>query len=264
VSNWAQHEEYETRSFGFGMGRITYAVQWLILANIVVFVGQLILDIPAGSIDPRFGILAPPGGDLVKFWLAFRPDMLFKGAAWQPVTYMFLHTSLRHLFVNMLGLFFFGPEVERILSTRQFFRFYFLCGVVGVLANLIPWALLPNYSIPVVGASGATLGVLVAFAVVYPNRRVFLFPLPFPLTARALVIIFIAFNIVSLLTESGVSVLTHFGGMATGYAYMKLMPGFNAWLDSRRGPRRKKSDIDATGEAVDNILRFRDKKQRRQ
>ena len=257
MSSWAHHEQYETRPYGFGMGRITYAVQWLILANVVVFAGQLILDIPAGD------FMSPPGGYIVADWLAFSPKHLLIGKLWQPFTYMFLHTGLWHLVVNMLGLFFFGPEVERILSTRQFFRFYFLCGVVGVLPNLIPWALLPNYSTYVIGASGASLGVLVAFAVAYPNRRVYMIPFPFPLTARALVIIFIAFNILTLLSESGVSVLTHFGGMATGYAYMKLMPGFNAWLDTRQGSRRKKSDIDATGEAVDNILRFRDKKKRR-
>lgn len=243
--------------FSFGpRGRITYAVQRLILANVIVFAAQLILQILPG----RSGL---PGG-IVAEWLAFHPSLFIRGFVWQAFTYMFLHGGLWHLFVNMLGLYFFGPDVERILSTRQFFRFYLLCGVLGVMASLIPWGLYGS-SAPIAGASGATLGVLVAFAVAYPDREIFLFPLPFPINARAIVLVFIVLNILSgIRAESTDSVSTHLGGMAVAFVYMKLAPRLRDWGDTLRNRRTKrKNKLDAMGEAVDNIFKFEDEKRRR-
>ncbi|MBN2311730.1 MAG: rhomboid family intramembrane serine protease [Candidatus Hydrogenedentes bacterium] len=239
--------------------RITYAVQWLILANAIVYAGQLIADVVFGG--PVAGGAGPPGGLLAE-WLAFQPDRFLAGALWQPVTYMFLHADLLHLFGNMLVLFFFGPEVERLLSTRQFFRFYFLCGLVGVMANVLIYPILGTVSVH--GASGATMGVLIAFAMAQPEREVYLFPLPVRLNARGLIIIVIVLNIVTALRGSPVSVATHFGGMGVGAAYMAFVPRLRNWLDGlRRRPRAPREDKDPVGEAVDNILKFHDEKRRR-
>ncbi len=222
--------------------RITWAVQRLILANVVVFAGQLIVSTAAGG--------------FVQHWLEFRPADLLRGVFWTPLTYMFLHAGLLHLFVNMLWLFFFGPDVERVLSTRQFFRFYLFCGAAGVMATFVPY-LLRQSNPTILGASGAVMGVLAAFAVANPNREFFLFPLPFPINARAMVALVVVLNVVMAFTDAAVSVATHLGGLLAGYVYMKAAPWFT------RGGRRGGgggNDRDPIAEAVDNIFRFEDRK----
>ena len=144
------HYEQERPSFGFG--RITWAVQRLILANILFFAAQLLVDIPMGG---RISLI---GGDFVQRWLALETYRFLHGAIWQAITYQFLHADLMHLFVNMLTLFFFGPEVERRLGTPQFYRFYLFCGAIGAVATAL-WAVGPGGHSVVVGASGSALGV---------------------------------------------------------------------------------------------------------
>ena len=244
--------------------RITWAVQRLILINAAIFAVQLLLNIPFGGASGGGLGFAPPGGDLMK-WLAFQPSAFVKGCIWKPVTYMFLHNSLMHLFFNMLWLFFFGPDVERTLGTRQFIRFYLLCGALGVQATFLP-LVIAGIDVSVTGASGAAMAVMVAFAMSNPERRFYLFPLPVPISAWALVIMVVAMNIVTALQGGGsTSVMTHFGGMAAGFAYMTILPRIrmqqrtlwrNAWA-------RKKSGRDTLGEAVDNIFKFEDKKRPR-
>ncbi|MBX7259512.1 MAG: rhomboid family intramembrane serine protease [Candidatus Hydrogenedentes bacterium] len=247
---------YEGQSSG---NRITYAVQRLIMLNVAVFAVQLLLEIPLG------GYSAGTPGGIVTDLLAFSPTMLMKGCIWQPFTYMFLHSNLMHLFLNMVGLYFFGPDVERILSTRQFFRFYIICGVAGALAEFALWLIRTGSVSPtVVGASGATTAVLVAFAVAYPDREVFLIPFPFPVNARALVIIFIVMNLMSAMQNSSQAWMTHFGGLAAGYAYMKLVPVLRTRLQSWQGKTKKsKDEFGSLGDAVDNIFKFEDEKRRR-
>lgn len=246
------HETYQD----YGRERLTYAVQRLILANTVVFAVQLAFEIPLGPGQV-------PGG-IVALLLSFQPGSFTSFFLWQPLTYMFLHGSLWHLFVNMLMLFVFGPEVERALGTRQFFRFYMLCGGLGVL-----FTMLSRGDVTVCGASGATMGVLIAHAVVNPHRELFLFPFAVPLNVRAFVFIAIILNLISAMApNSATSVWTHFGGMGVGYAYMKLVPRFRGWRLQRKNrrprPVSKADHLDAVGEAVDNIFKFDDERRRRQ
>lgn len=248
---------YQEHRFSIGQDRITWSVQILILANILAFAAQLLLEIPLGG-NSLQGV---PGG-LAIGWLAFSPVEFMRGFVWLPLTYLFLHSGLSHLFFNMLMLYFFGPDVERVLGTRQFLSFYLLCGVLGVLANFVPILLFgSNANISVVGASGATLGVLVAFALIAPDRKIFLFPIPIPLNARALVIIVIVMNLMSALSYgSTTSVTTHFGGMFMGYLYMKYRPTWTAFRLKKRRPKTpRKGDLDKLGEEIDNILKFSDR-----
>ncbi len=265
----------QTIQFGtMGEGGITFAVRALILTNVAIFAAQLMLDIGLGNLQT----LDPPGGALILDTLMYSSERLMQGWVWTPVTYLFLHAGLWHLFMNMLQLFFFGPEVERVLGTRQFLRFYFICGIVGALVNLIPY-FYSGASIPVVGASGAVLGVLVAFAVIDPDRHLFLLPLPFPITARALVFVLVAINVVPLLLarEGQVALFTHLGGMAAGFVYMKTRPLMLRWSWERRGRRVRKEKARTTtkvsdapvpedekklAEAIDNIFKFQDRERR--
>lgn len=250
-------------TMGFGGGGVTYYVQLLIFANTAVFVVQLLLEIPFGY------ALMPPGGRTVLEALAYSNDRLLRGWIWLPFTYMFLHGGLYHLFLNMLQLYFFGPDVERALGTRQFLRFYLFCGVAGALANLAVW----GSSVPVLGASGAVLGVLVAFAVIDPDREIFLLPLPFPITARGIVIVLVVINLLNALGGgSGIAVATHFGGMIAGFGYMKLRPVLLQHTWQRRGRNVRKSktksakpedaDESKLAQAIDNIFKFQGKDRR--
>jgi membrane associated rhomboid family serine protease len=192
------------------------------------------------------------------------PEFFLGGRVWTPITYMFLHGGLMHLFGNMLMLYFFGPEIERVLGSRQFLRFYLLCGGVGVMANFVPYFLIQGGgNVMVAGASGATLGVLVAFAMVEPDRRVFLFPIPIPVTSKILVFFIIAMNMISAANGgSGVSIATHLGGMAVGYAYMKWRPAFLRAQWHRRGRKIQKAeqaDEEKMAEAIDNIFDFKNR-----
>ena len=108
------------------------------------------------------------------------------------------------------------------------------------------------------------MGVLVAFATLYPNREMYLFPIPIRLTARAVVIIFIALNLMSALSTSHVAWATHFGGMGVGFVYIKYLPQVRNWLDRRRHSKPKPADkMDKLGEAVDNIFKLDEERKRR-
>jgi membrane associated rhomboid family serine protease len=241
---------YQERA-NFGSPRITWAVHRLILVNILVFACQLLLD----PLQVFFG------GGFVDAIFGFQPGMFMQGYLYKPFTYQFMHGGLMHLGMNMLWLFFFGPDVERTLGTRQFYRFYIICGALSVLATFFPFVL-TGHSPSILGASGAVMGVLVAFAMIEPDRQFFLFPIPTPITARFLVLIIVVMNIITALSDSPVSVTTHFGGMAVGYLYMRFLPKINAWQRERRRAASAKTEqpgADKIGEAVDNIFKFEKK-----
>ncbi len=254
---------YTEPQYAFNRARLTWGVQRLIFINIIVFAVQLLVDIPFGDPVLVYGGFAPPGGFISRL-LAFQPGLLFYGMLWKPFTYQFLHGGLMHLFMNMLWLFFFGPDVERMLGTRQFLRFYVVSGAVAVLATLLPWVAF-GHQVSVTGASGAVMAVLVAFVMINPDRQFFLFPLPFPINARALMLIVIVMNIFAALSRGGTtSVATHFGGMAVGFLYMRYMPRARRWMiEQRRKKYAGEDDVDSLREMVDNIFKFDDWKKRR-
>jgi len=235
---------YTRPQYAVARERLTWAVRRLILANIFVFVVQLLVDIPLGYRVSPMSEFAPPGGPVAGL-LAFQPGLFVSGLFWKPFTYQFLHAGLMHLFMNML-------------------RFYVICGTGAVLATLIPWSMFGR-EVSVTGASGAVMAVLVAFAVINPERQFFLFPFPLPINARALVIIVIIMNLFwGLGKGSTTSVATHFGGMAVGYCYMKFTPIFRRWrLDQRRRNHTAENSVDVAGKMVDNIFKFEKRRRRR-
>jgi membrane associated rhomboid family serine protease len=157
-------------------------------------------------------------------YLALTPELVVRyNAWWQLLTYMFIHGGLWHLLFNMLALLFFGQPLERNLGSSEFLLYYFVTGIgSGVATLLVNW-----YSglgaIPVVGASGAIFGVLLAFATLYPDTRILVFML-FPLRAPVAVLVFAALELIFLLSNrySGVAHLTHLAGLVFGYLYFLL------------------------------------------
>lgn len=221
---------FQFDSFQFATFPITRGVRTLIIINFVVFLVELLLGLllsVIGTFVPHPMLNFFPSIGIITQIVGFNIPIFLSGALWQPVTYMFLHANLIHLFFNMLWLYFFGPEVELYFSRKRFFVFYIFTGAVAVLFNFIPYVL-QGYQPPVIGASGAIMGVLVAFAFINPEREFFLFPFPVPINARGIVFVVILMNLFYAFGESYQSVITHFAGMGIGYLYVKA--DYMGWI----------------------------------
>ena len=168
------------------------------------------------------------------------PDWLFRGAIWQPFTYLFLHnpTGFGHILVNMLMLWMFGSDLERDWGSRRFLNYYFVCGVgAGVCDVLSRLVFGGRLEVATIGASGAIYGVLLAFGLLYPNRTIY-FMLMFPIPARIAVAIMGAIAFLSAFggAGGGVAHFAHLGGMVIGYFYLRHRPSALDidWLGSYR------------------------------
>jgi membrane associated rhomboid family serine protease len=195
--------------FGFVL---TKWVKRLILANAAVFVVTL-----------AFSGLVP--------YLALIPARLLT-QPWSLLTYMFVHAGFFHLLFNMLALFFFGPPLEQRWGASQFLKFYLLAGLGGALLSLV----FPNQMI--VGASGAVYGVMVAFAVYWPENPIYIYGI-FPIKAKWLVLFLVGLSLFYSLTggASGVAHLAHLGGAAAGFFYLKSPWAPSPWGEA---PRKRK------------------------
>ena len=144
---------------------------------------------------------------------------------WTLVTYMFLHAGFMHLFFNMIGLFFFGPRLESRLGGRDFLMVYFLSGIAGALLTFV---LTPQSA--VVGASGAVLGVLAAYARIWPEEKIYIWGI-LPVTARVMVIGLAVVSVASGFSQGGSDIahFAHLGGLGAGWFFMVLR-------DRRRRP----------------------------
>jgi membrane associated rhomboid family serine protease len=153
--------------------------------------------------------------------LAFDPTAVTT-RPWTFVTYFFVHGGLFHLVANSLVLFFFGTAVESRMGSRAFITYYLYC---GVCAAVFCWLLSFVHDVsPFIGASGAVLGVSVAFALYWPDAPVYVFPLPFPVRARTLVIGLLALDVTFawLLPGDGIAHEAHIGGAIFGFLYFRL------------------------------------------
>lgn len=151
---------------------------------------------------------------------------------WQPLTHMFMHGGLWHILFNMYSLVMFGMVVERALGTRKYLLFYFITGLGAVaLHTAVEWLeitflggnLATAFYSPMVGASGAIYGVLVAFAMIYPQARLTLIFPPVTLDAKWWVIIFIGIELLTGITGTaiGIAHFAHLGGALFGWLLIK-------------------------------------------
>lgn len=138
---------------------------------------------------------------------------------WRLATYLFLHGGFWHLAFNLFALWMFGMPVESQWGGREFLKYYFLCGVGAALISV---ALAPHSSIPIIGASGAVYGLLVAFAMLYPDAVVYLYFL-IPVKAAHMALLFgaVEFFMGASSATPGVARFAHLGGMVTGYLYIR-------------------------------------------
>ncbi len=140
---------------------------------------------------------------------------------WAILSYMFIHGGLLHLASNMLALYVFGPPVERRMGGRAFLSYYLYCGVGAAALALGLSSFLPID--PFIGASGAVLGVALAFAFAWPDAELVVFPLPLRITARTLVLLLALVDLVAALwVNDGIAHVAHLGGMAAGYIFFRI------------------------------------------
>lgn len=174
--------------------------QALLIANIAVFLLQ-----SAG------------GGQLELFFALWPPGHGF--APWQLLTYAFLHGGIGHIFFNMLALYMFGSDIERLFGSRYFLTFYFASVISAALCQLLFTAVTGAPPFPTIGASGGVYGLLLAFGMYFPRRMVMLIFPPIPMQARYFVILFGALELVFGVTGTGAGVahFAHLGGMLGGW-----------------------------------------------
>ncbi len=159
--------------------------------------------------------------DLDLFYhLALSPIGIKAGMYWQIVTSMFMHGGFFHILVNMWGLYLFGTLIAPHLKTARFLTMYFISGICGSLLWLaFSW----NTPAVVVGASGALCGVLIATAMLEPDREFIMLFFPFPMKTKTLVAVYAVVEIISAPSQlDGVAHLAHLGGLIGGYLYIEL------------------------------------------
>ncbi len=167
-------------------------------------------------------LLQMSGGLPLVEWFALWPGSNF--GLWQLVTYSFLHGGTSHIFFNMLGLYMFGSEIERLFGSRFYLAYYFAAVLAAALCHLGVTALMGGPAVPTVGASGGIYGLLLAFGWYFPHRTVVLLIPPIPMRARTFVAVFAALELFFGVTgtAAGVAHFAHLGGMLGGWIMIEL------------------------------------------
>ena len=242
----SRYPSSSTLAYSFGPGPLTPAIKAIVVANVVAFVATLVVP----AITLAFGL---------------RPaDIFGKLHVWQPITYMLLHAGIFHILFNMLALWMFGVELERMWGSRFFVQYYFVCGVGAALTTVL-LSFLPGsfgqqlyYSLTI-GASGAVYGVLLAYARYFPHRPILLYFI-FPIPAKYFVMIIGAISLLSAMSGpgGGIAHATHLGGLVAAYLYLKSGARMHViaeikyrYLKWRINRMRRKFDVYSGGRADD-------------
>jgi len=231
--------------FSYKPALFTDAIKILVSVNFGIFLLQTVAR-TEGLFFPLFGLVPK------MVWSEFM--------IWQPFTYLFFHGGIWHVLINMFVLWMFGSELERIWGKGHFLKFYF---VTGVGAGLVTMIFGLNSMTPIVGASGAVYGVLLAYGLTYPNRTVYLYGI-IPIKSLWFVI---GIGVIAFMSSfdnvSQISHLTHLSGMMIGYLMLKRPIRFNdLWFTIRKRTleykikheEKKVSQHQAIEREIDRIL----------
>lgn len=228
----------------------------LLIINVLCFLGMYVAERYGISLNGVLGL---------HFFLAdnFMP--------YQLLTYMFMHGNLEHIFFNMFAVWMFGRIIEQIMGSKRFLFYYLACGIgAGLIQELVQWinymslehadvARLGNEIIHgkyviqhgmavdinmwnTVGASGAVYGILLAFGMIFPNEKMFIFPIPVPIKAKIFVIGYAVIELLMARSNDGVAHYAHLGGMLVGLIILLLWKdgGHGGPLDKLRNFFRRK------------------------
>jgi len=199
------------RPFG-GFSVFPPVIKNLMIINVVVFFIQMIANNLMLGGKPLWYVL--------NMWFALNPiSEGFNFQLWQLITYQFMHGGFSHILFNMFALWMFGMEIENIWGSKKFLIYYLICGIAAGLAQLF---IAPLYSTPAVtiGASGAIFGVMIAFAMLFPDRHIFLYFL-IPIRAKYLIGFLFILEIFWIGDAgSNVAHLAHLGGALAGFLFI--------------------------------------------
>lgn len=229
-------------------GALTEGVKYLLIWNIIFFLlqrfiwGSGIAALHAvHEITVRLqGTLVPVPYEVgsLETLLGIVPALVWqKGFLWQIVTYMFLHGGFFHILLNMFALWMFGSDLERVWGTRRFIVYYFFTGIgAGITTVLVT----PHGYVPTIGASGAIYGILLAYALLFPERRVLLYFF-IPIPVRVFVLIFGVIELLSAITLPGDSIahVAHLGGLVFGWLFLRGYRAGGFWQRWAWRRRRK-------------------------
>jgi membrane associated rhomboid family serine protease len=201
--------------FGFGPPQTPQVIKNLVIANGLVFIAQVVTGGNFGFVS-RLGSVSP-----ADVWLGLE--------LWRPLTYMWLHSpsSPFHIIFNMFALWMFGSNLALVWGDKRFLRYYLVCGIgAGVLIATVPWLPVlvglvdPSYvlGIPTLGASGAVMGVVLAYSFTWPDRTIMLMIPPMPIKAIWIIPVILVLEFMT--GPSNVSHLGHLGGVAVGWLYL--------------------------------------------
>lgn len=201
--------------------------KWLIIANLIIFA--------IGFSSVRSAYISYYGafvvGDIQYYGVALA-DSFQSGEIWRLLTFQFLHGNVAHVLLNMLGLFFFGTIVERVMGARKFLAYYLLCGVAGGLFYYFLVSIGLVRGGPIVGASAGLYGVLAALVVIAPNMQVMLLIPPIPMKMKTLAWVLLGMALFSILItgKNAGGEAGHLGGALLGFVLMKN-PRLLGWVD---------------------------------
>ncbi|HCA43760.1 MAG TPA: rhomboid family intramembrane serine protease [Bacteroidetes bacterium] len=239
--------QYNRNTGGYGGFSIFPPVlKILLVVNISVFIIQYFFlsnlrygDVNVDNLFLRYLALMPIGE-------GFMP--------WQLFTYMFLHGSFMHIFMNMFVLWMFGFELENIWGSKKFLIYYLSCGVAAGMANEIIAPFLTDVG-PTVGASGAIYGILAAFAYLFPNRPIYIYFL-FPIKAKYVILLYMAIDLINVIggTSTGIAHIAHLGGAVAGFLYLFLTSARQKNFNFRMTDFRKQQDFKKQSDE-ENIFR---------
>lgn len=228
------------------------AVKLLLIANIAAFFIQELF------LKPAMGMVTLPGIGFAPKYLytfGFVPSLgIGSGWVWQFVTHMFLHGGLGHIFLNMFALYMFGPHIERHIGKTRFLFLYFACGFGAALLQAL---LSYGANIPMIGASGAVMGIAAAFAYFFPNSVLLVFGL-IPVKAWKVILFYAVFEFFSIFSMPGspIAHAAHFGGLAVSLVILQLLyrkyslPGFGKPA-SRETRQKPPQDNPSSGQGSD-------------
>ena len=210
---------YRPRGIGGGFFSFPPVIKNLLIINGIVFFIQLLMD--------NFTFSGYPAWYLMNKWFALNPISGVDAAGnpynfqvWQLITYQFMHGGFSHILFNMFALWMFGSSIEDVFGSKKFLIFYLLAGISAGLLHLFISPLLGGTSAVTIGASGSIYGVLIAYAMFFPDNLIFLYFL-IPVKAKYLIGFLIVIEFLAVdSASSGVAHLAHLGGALFGFLYI--------------------------------------------
>jgi len=208
---------YNRPSMFGGFSFFPPVIKYLLISNVAIFIIQFF-------IFPAIKVGGIPLSSYFMHYFALNPIGIkeFPFYPWQLLTYLFMHGNFWHLFMNMFALWMFGMELENIWGSKKFLGYYLMCGIGAGLSNLLIAPLFADTMFPTIGASGSVYGILVAFGMLFPDREIFLYFL-FPIKAKYFVLIYMAIELLSVGSNTGIAHAAHLGGGLIGFLYIWLM-----------------------------------------